>query len=109
VQVLICFHLVCLGWIFFRANNVSDAFHVIGVIFGPNWFSLDISNASHFFYGILGIVSLLAVERLQGNRTMVESFNRWPTWLRWGIYSYCILLILTIGVIDGGQFIYFQF
>lgn len=109
VQVFICFHLVCLGWVFFRANNVSDAFHVIGAIFGPNWFSLDISNASHFFYGILGIVSLLAVERLQGNRTMVESFNRWPTWLRWGIYSYCILLILTIGVIDGGQFIYFQF
>lgn len=109
LQVIICFHLVCLGWIFFRANSLADAFHVLGCVFSTNWFSLDISNSSHFVYGVWGVFSLLAIERLQGSRTMMEAFRRWPTWQRWGIYSYCIALILMIGVIDGGQFIYFQF
>jgi len=29
LQAIFVFHLVCLAWIFFRANNLSDSFHVL--------------------------------------------------------------------------------
>src|SRR5690554_1222837 len=32
-RVLVTFHLVCLSWVFFRANSVSDALHILTHLF----------------------------------------------------------------------------
>ena len=39
MQRLITFALVCFGWIFFRANNVSDALSIVSKIFSGLNFS----------------------------------------------------------------------
>jgi uncharacterized membrane protein YuzA (DUF378 family) len=107
--VALTFHLVCLGWIFFRANTVSDAFHIVGSILSFNLSAPYIGEAAQFLYGLTGIAALLSLEYLQGQRTTSEMFHELPAVGRWAIYVACVFGIMLLGVFDGGQFIYFQF
>jgi D-alanyl-lipoteichoic acid acyltransferase DltB (MBOAT superfamily) len=109
VEVALTFHLVCLGWIFFRANTVSDAFHIVGSILSFNLSAPYIGEAAQFLYGLTGIAALLSLEYLQGQRTTSEMFHELPAVGRWAIYVACVFGIMLLGVFDGGQFIYFQF
>jgi alginate O-acetyltransferase complex protein AlgI len=108
-QILSTFALASFAWIFFRANTVSDAFSIVKKIFsfkGP----VFMDNMSAFIYCLFGIVFLLAAEfkkeYYHGSFTIMNHQNRL---VRHFAYAALILLILVIGVFDGGQFIYFQF
>lgn len=108
-RILSTFALTCFAWIFFRANNVSEAFLIIKKIFSFEG-QLYIGEWQHFFYSIFGILTLLVFERLQ----VVVEIENYPVKLRSWIknqlfYAALVLLILIVGVFDGGQFIYFQF
>jgi alginate O-acetyltransferase complex protein AlgI len=108
-QVLTTFVLCAFAWIFFRANTAGDAFLVIKKIFtepGP----LVIMNRSQFPYSLFGIL-LLAVAEVQaeyyaGSGSLMRNKNKY---LRYSTYVFLIVMILMLGVFDGGQFIYFQF
>jgi hypothetical protein len=96
--------------VLFRANSVADAWHIYSQIFGN-------FDAAHFFsggvrdlgFGAFGIASLFAVE------LAMERGGYGRLWLpelkplRWAAYVAIPVLIVMIGVFDGGQFIYFQF
>ncbi len=109
LQVLITFVLACLAWVFFRANNVTDAFIIIkkmttlsGTVFTK--------NPSMMLYSLLAIVLLIVVESKQEFYKGSFSLYNNSHWLvRNMSYAVLVLLILLIGVFDGGQFIYFQF
>lgn len=108
-QVLITFTLSCFAWIFFRANNVNDAFIIVRSIFTKRG-SLFTNNIDSIVLGSMGIIILLLFEFLQerndGNFVILNNQN--PI-LRWSAYITLIFAILLFGVFDGGQFIYFQF
>ncbi len=108
-QVLITFFLSCFAFIFFRANNVNDAFIIVRSIFTKRG-SLFIDNIDSIVLGSMGIITLLFFEFLQERRdsNFVLLDNQNPI-LRWGAYISLIFTILLFGVFDGGQFIYFQF
>ena len=109
LQVLITFTLTCFAWIFFRANNVTDAFIIIKKIStfnGPVYYG----NPSMMIYSFLGIFIVVFVEfkkeYYKGDFSLLS--NR--SWIVRNLsYALLIILILLIGVFDGGQFIYFQF
>lgn len=109
MQIITTFMLCAFAWIFFRANNASDAFLIIKKIFtepGP----LVVMNRSQFPYSILGLSILILAElrsEYYGNKWLLLSHKN--NYLRYGTYIFLILLILLLGVFDGGQFIYFQF
>ncbi len=109
MQILITFVLTCFAWIFFRANNVSDAFVIVKKIFqfkGP----INIENPSIMIYSIFSILFLLLVEARQEYYRGSFSFFNSQNWIiRNFSYALLIILILLFGVFDGGQFIYFQF
>lgn len=109
LQILITFLLSCFAWIFFRANNVTDAFCIIRKIStfkGPIFFD----QLSIIIYPFFGICFLLFVELKQEYYKGSFSFLNNNNWVfRFLSYSFLIILILLIGVFDGGQFIYFQF
>lgn len=109
LQILITFLLSCFAWIFFRANNVTDAFYIIRKIFrfkGPIFFD----QLSIIMYPFFGISFLLFIELKQEYYKGKFSFLNNNNWVfRFLSYSFLIILILLIGVFDGGQFIYFQF
>ncbi len=109
LQVLTTFMLSCFAWIFFRANNVTDAFAIIKKIStfnGPIFFQ----NPSMSIYSVSGIFILLFVEfKKEYYRGDFSFFNNKSWIVRNLSYALLIILILLIGVFDGGQFIYFQF
>jgi alginate O-acetyltransferase complex protein AlgI len=109
IQILVTFGLVCFAWIFFRANTVDQAFSVVRDIFsfsGP----LYIGDTQQFSYCVLCILCLLLIEIHQNY--YIHSLLPFKTkhWVKEHIaYAILIILILLLGVFDGGQFIYFQF
>lgn len=109
--VLLTFTLICFSWIFFRANNVSDAFYVIKKILNSSY-GFYTGGWREIIYGIIGIFFLLIIERkqvhdhLQKNLLPYHSGKLFNNQL---FYIFLIISIISFGVFDGGQFIYFQF
>jgi D-alanyl-lipoteichoic acid acyltransferase DltB (MBOAT superfamily) len=108
IQMLITFLLVVIGWIFFRASSISDAFGYIVSLFSYSIFTLPTHKISTLSVYIL---ILLFIEWIQRERkhglSQIESIIKFKS-LRWGIY---ILMIISI-IQFGGKtetFIYFQF
>ena len=108
-QILITFLLASFAWIFFRANTVSDAFLIVKKIAtfkGPLFYE----NLSIFIYCLFGILFLLSAEfKKEYYPDSFSLLNNQNRLVRHLAYATLILLILVIGVFDGGQFIYFQF
>jgi alginate O-acetyltransferase complex protein AlgI len=109
LQICITFILASFAWIFFRANTVQDAFTIIKKIAtfkGPVFYE----NPSMLIFSAFGILFLALAESKQeyykGSFSILANKN----WVVRNIgYAILILLIILLGVFDGGQFIYFQF
>jgi alginate O-acetyltransferase complex protein AlgI len=107
--ILITFILVTFAWIFFRSRNLTDAFLIIKKIYLFSG-TLYTGEIRRFLISIIGIIFLFIIDM----RT--EYFSHWTFPFKNGIwlqeqmvYAFLIILILLLGVFDGGQFLYFQF
>ena len=109
LQITTTFILTCFAWIFFRANTIQDAFTIIKKISlfkGP----IHHEGFSIIIFSVLGIFFLLLVEFKKEYFNNIFTFSQNNNWLvRKLYYCFLIIVILLIGVFDGGQFIYFQF
>lgn len=111
---ILTFHLVCLGWIVFRANSLSDALYIIQHIF-VDWqislrsYGLELGSAET----ILAVFAILILELMQFLQRRFKFSDRileCPIILRWGFYYGIIWSILVFGKIENQiEFIYFQF
>jgi hypothetical protein len=103
------FHLVTLGWIFFRATNMSDAFRVMNDI------GQELINGSVFAHAdSLAIIAILVGLGMQyipiRVRAKIERFiGRRSAWIQGILMAICIALIEYFGPIGVAPFIYFQF
>ncbi|WP_245751191.1 MBOAT family O-acyltransferase [Parafilimonas terrae] len=100
----------CIMLVFFRAPTVGDAFHILGSILsfkGGNLFKG--TPPINFYYCIIAICMLFTVEVIQEYYPKIKLINNNSVVIRYGGYLLAILIILMIGVFNGGQFIYFQF
>ncbi len=122
-QIICTFLIVCFAWIFFRANNMSDAIYIVSNL-ATGWSSLlDRAIISDNIYSILGINSLrlivalgfvwitiivlmVIIEFYEKPRQM---FVNWPWWTRWPSYFMILLAMLFLGAYEQSAFIYFQF
>lgn len=103
----ITFILVAFACIFFRANNVHDAFYAVGKVFTDLNATLFIDKTT-LFYSLLALIILFISEYIvEYKRIKITDKNMLF------IYSLASILlisdILLFGVFNGGQFIYFQF
>jgi D-alanyl-lipoteichoic acid acyltransferase DltB (MBOAT superfamily) len=109
INRLITFILVAILWIFFRANNINDAF----IIFNKLLFShgeLFTNNIDSIIYGLFFIILLIISDIFQewndGKHIFLENEHQI---IRYSSYIVLILTIIAFGVFDSSQFIYFQF
>ncbi len=109
LRILITFHLTAFAWIFFRANSLSDAAHVVRMLFSGSLGMPFLGNTSHFVYGLVGVADLFLLELFLQDAEPGERLGKAPLLPRWALYVAAALTILLIGVFDGGQFIYLQF
>jgi alginate O-acetyltransferase complex protein AlgI len=108
-RVVTTFSLFAFSLIFFRALSVSDAIAIIGK-FPAFEYDFFVGQPSTFIFSVFAILMLMTVDTLQ------EFFPSSRQWFqnrnlvfRFASYGFITILIILIGVFDGGQFIYFQF
>ncbi len=121
IQIALTFSLVNFGWIFFRANSLTDALYIINNLFvslGTQLSSWENFKAAVVGYGLnqyelilafVVIVIMESIHLLQRNGSVRQLLRDKPLVFRWTAYYFLILLILAFGVYGKTEFIYFQF
>ncbi|WP_439152753.1 MBOAT family O-acyltransferase [Winogradskyella sp.] len=119
IFVPIVFSIVCFAWIFFRANNFSDALTLISNINFSN-----ISNLTNgkiydlglvkpeFIVAVISILSLVIFEWSHKKNNMQHVVAKQILPIRWLFYLIIVFTILIFGIYGENQvseFIYFQF
>ncbi|HEY1023983.1 MAG TPA: MBOAT family O-acyltransferase [Sphingobacteriaceae bacterium] len=106
IHGLITFALVCFAWIFFRANNVSDALLICQGILTLKAGALFTGG---LLYAVFWMIVLMMIEYIQEHYDEIKVLANPVKAIRYAGYATLIALILLFGVFNGGQFIYFQF
>jgi alginate O-acetyltransferase complex protein AlgI len=109
LQRVSVFGLVTFAWVFFRGGSlprIASILHRIAFHPGP----VFIDSRAYMAYSLFAILSLILIDlRAEAAGPGVSLINLRPAWARLVAYALIIIIILAIGVLDGGQFIYFQF
>ncbi len=105
LQGAVIFHLVCLGWLFFRADSLGQCaamFKALLFNFGtPSLHTLFYLAAALWFFAIIAVLA----KPFEGGLVVF----RWPWWARGLVYFAVFYSTVIFGAFDGRQFIYFQF
>ncbi len=102
-----CFVLVSFAWIFFRANNVTDAFAIIGKILTDH--GAPFVDKSVFVYGLIALFILIFKETKDNFNWNIHFMHSKHTVVRYISTVALIVYVLLFGSYANGQFIYFQF
>lgn len=109
IQILVTFLLITFSRIFFRSENIAQAISIIKKMATFSG-SLAKENTIMLAYSFFAIAFLLAVEIRREFFPGHFSLSHHRLFaVRNFYYAMLVLLILLVGVYDGGQFIYFQF
>ena len=122
IQIATTFVLACFGWVFFRANSISDAFTILGGM-GDGWAGFTSADArllyapwfgagfSDMALAVGSITVLIVVDILQGLPGGVTGLLATrPAWQRWTVYYGLVGSMIFLGAYYATvQFIYFQF
>lgn len=109
VRIVVTFLLVNFAWVFFRMPNIGDAFVVIGKMFTsigtPDLMGLDIFSKLILMLGL----TILVFKDVKDEFMPTKFTFLQKGFFRWSIYIVLFAMILTLGVLDSGQFIYVNF
>ncbi len=106
-SMLVTFGLVCFAWIFFRAENLSQAFVYISQLFSASLFRYPAVCPKL----MLMLIALFTAVEWTGRHheyAIAGLVANWPKPLRWAFY-YCLIITIFSVVPKAQQFIYFQF
>jgi alginate O-acetyltransferase complex protein AlgI len=113
----ITFNLVCLAWVFFRANSMADAFLLLNNLapltnfadLNAPWATV-VSNPAQEMALSLGLILLLELVHLvQEQHWHAPILWQRPFWFRWAAYLGLALAIMNLGITEEVPFIYAQF
>lgn len=102
ISCLLTFHFVLLAWIFFRAENLSQALAIIAKIFQADFSILQFSNI--YIYMIIFYV-LMAIRRY----TKIEEFFANKSFINWSMIWLGLIAVVVFGSLESADFIYFDF
>jgi alginate O-acetyltransferase complex protein AlgI len=102
---LLTFHVVCLGWVFFRAPSVSEALAVLGRLtsFG--------TGTGINLVVVATIVAFLATQFVPSDRVgrAQAAFSRLQPWQQGGLLAAWLMVTSALSPAGVAPFIYFQF
>jgi alginate O-acetyltransferase complex protein AlgI len=105
LRIAITFHLVCFGWLIFRAGSLEQ---VAGMLAAIVW-RPSIPAATYLVPVVLTILPLWLVQLFQYAADDLDAIGRTPWYVRGVFYAACFYAIVLVGQFGGQQFIYFQF
>jgi len=110
ISIVSTFCLTSLFWIFFRANNVPEAFYIVKSIFtSPANIFLRADALTTVVYGLIGIAIVFLLECYFHRKGRDDFFISGSLVVRFCFYYFAIFCLLLLGVFGGEQFIYFKF
>jgi D-alanyl-lipoteichoic acid acyltransferase DltB (MBOAT superfamily) len=106
LRIIVTFHLVCLGWLVFRAGSIEQALGMLtSIVQRP-----AIPPASLLIPVLCVVIPLLVVQMAQYVSKDLNVIARTPWYVRSAFYTTCFYAIVLGGAFESGkQFIYFQF
>ena len=119
------FILVTIAWVFFRAQNISQAFYILKNFFRdiPGQIKLVMTNehfsrlqllymnqpGNEFIIAVLFLVIMMSIHFLQKASSFDEWLTRKSGYARWSFYYALVLVFVCFGIFNRSAFIYFQF
>ena len=104
---MVTFALLCLTWVFFRANSFQQAFHLCSSMFGLGEETWSLSlRSSGIAFGLMALI--FAVHGLNRNSSIEHRLLTLPWWASGLIGGGMLYLMATLSGVDQA-FIYFQF
>ncbi|MCR5423808.1 MAG: MBOAT family protein [Bacteroidales bacterium] len=107
LSMVFCFVLVAFAWIFFRANNVSDAFTIVGKIFTEQ--GAPFIERLLLVKGCAALLVLILKDAKDNYNWRLNFMHSRYAVVRYVSTVALVMYILLLGSFEGGQFIYFQF
>ncbi|MCH2170867.1 MBOAT family protein [Myxococcota bacterium] len=105
-SILGTFHLICLGWLIFRSEDLGQVAHLLTTLFT----SFEIGSTGDWWLPLgLLIAPVLAMQILQARSDDLSVQFRWPMPARAALYVALFFAIVVYGEDFGAPFIYFQF
>ena len=109
IRICVTFLLVNFAWVFFRMPSIGDAWSIIIKMFTevgvPN---MSIMAVSALIMLGLGLV-ILFIKDIRDEFFIGKIAFLDKVVIRWSVYILLLCMILSFGVLDGGQFIYVSF
>lgn len=107
VSAFFFFQLICLGWLFFRADDLGQALAILTDIF------TDFRYTTLAHYGLSAIAfffgPFLVLDLWLEKKGDLEAFTKAPWGWRAAAYGYAFLMIICFSPFVTSEFIYFQF
>ncbi len=107
IKVFVTFQIVCVTWLFFRAENVQQAFGLFGALGN----GADVAPISRLGIGIVlvFVLPMVVYEVWVERRDDLFAITRVPWYLR-ALFYFCLVLALVwFSAPTASEFIYFQF
>jgi D-alanyl-lipoteichoic acid acyltransferase DltB (MBOAT superfamily) len=104
-RILVTFHLICLGWLIFRATSLTQVWGMLDAI--ATRFAVPATSV--LLPVSLCILPLVLYQLLQYLTRDLDIISKTPWFVRSAFYTSCFYAFVLGGNFSGGQFIYFQF
>jgi len=111
-QTTITFTIVCITWVFFRAENIHQALYILTKMVTDPGTAHDLQLAislRHLAGILICLVFMESVQFLWRHGDILSQLDAKPVWFRWAVYYGVAGAILLFGQFQHRQFIYFQF
>jgi len=110
IKVILFFHVICVGWLLFRAGAVPTDSSQLGMVQGYLSAMFKLCPMTGISPLALGISFFGAwVFFFQWKHELMERFSEWPLYWQTAGAVASLAAIASLGVFEGAQFIYFQF
>jgi D-alanyl-lipoteichoic acid acyltransferase DltB (MBOAT superfamily) len=111
LRVILVFALALVAWVFFRAENMSDAWYIVTNMF-TGWNRLPYLGSSAFetvlAFSLIILLYIIQILQYRGVVSIYMGATVVPRYLRWAGYAMLMIMIAMFGI-SSAQFIYFQF
>ncbi len=114
-SIIITFLFVLIGWVFFRVENISQAFAFIGKMFSFNFKEANLNLDNRFYFILMLAAALSFVRAFKPGKWLEERIyaTKFSLTGTMGMTILCVLLfVLSVGCITSSgfnPFIYFRF
>lgn len=107
IQIVVMFHLVCLGWLLFRSQDLATVRIFLESIFlHPHMSQAAVESLRGLlFYSWF----LILFQLLQAWTGTLYPLSRWPWFIRLNVWVFVCMSLLSLAARSGQEFIYFAF